>query len=86
VLGASVGSLAKLLSLEFLKLVCLSCTIAFPVAWWALHAWLQNYQYRTTIHWWVFVVGGLMALFIAILTVSYQAVRVAIINPDLYPV
>ena len=81
VLGATVGSLAKLLSLEFLKLVCLSCIIAFPVAWWALHAWLQDYQYRTTIHWWVFLLAGLMALFIAILTVSYQAVRVAIINP-----
>lgn len=81
VLGASIGTLAKLLSLEFLKLVCISCIIAFPVAWWALHAWLQNYQYRTTIHWWVFVVAGLMALLIAILTVSYQAVKVAIINP-----
>ena len=81
VLGASVASLAKLLSLEFLKLVCLSCIIAFPVAWWALHSWLQNYQYRTTIHWWVFLMAGLMALFIAILTVSYQAIKVAIINP-----
>lgn len=81
VLGASVGSLAKLLSLEFLKLVCLSCIIAFPVAWWALNAWLQNYQYRTTIHWWVFLIAGLMALFIAILTVSYQAVKVALSNP-----
>ncbi len=81
VLGASVGTLAKLLSFEFLKLVCLSCIIAFPVAWWALHRWLQNYQYRTTIHLWVFLIAGLMALFIAILTVSYQAVKVAIINP-----
>lgn len=81
VLGASVGTLAKLLSLEFLKLVCLSCVIAFPVAWWALHTWLQNYQYRTTIHWWVFLIAGFLALFIAILTVSYQAVKVAVINP-----
>ena len=81
VLGASVNSLAKLLSREFLKLVCLSCIIAFPVAWWALHAWLQNYQYRTNIHWWVFLMAGVMALFIAVLTVSYQAIKVAIINP-----
>ncbi|MBO9205131.1 MULTISPECIES: ABC transporter permease [Niastella] len=81
VLGASVGSLARLLSFEFLKLVCLSCIVAFPVAWWALHSWLQDYQYRTTIQWWVFVVAGLIALLIAILTVSYQAVKVAIKNP-----
>jgi len=81
VLGASVNSLAKLLSREFLKLVCLSCIIAFPVAWWALHAWLQNYQYRTNIHWLVFLMAGVMALFIAVLTVSYQAIKVAIINP-----
>lgn len=81
VLGASVGSLAKLLSLEFLKLVSISCIIAFPIAWWALHSWLKNYQYRTSIQWWVFLVAGLLALLIAILTVSYQAVKVAIVNP-----
>jgi ABC-type antimicrobial peptide transport system permease subunit len=81
VLGASVRSLTRLLSLEYLKLVCISCIIAFPLAWWALHAWLQDYQYRTTIHWWVFAVAGISALAIAMMTVSFQAIKVAIGNP-----
>lgn len=81
VLGASIRSLATLLSSEFLKLVCISCIIAFPLAWWALHAWLQDYQYRTTIHWWPFAIAGLSSLSIALVTVSFQAIKVAIANP-----
>jgi hypothetical protein len=81
VLGARVSTLTRLLSLEFLKLVCLSCIIAFPVAWWGLHGWLNDFEYRTTIQWWVFLVAGFLALSIALLTVSYQAIKIAIINP-----
>jgi putative ABC transport system permease protein len=81
VLGASVGSLATLVSKEFLQLVTISCVIAFPLAWWMMNIWLADFAYRTAIHWWVFVVAGMAALVIAMLTVSSQAVRAALSNP-----
>jgi predicted permease len=81
VLGASVGGLVTLLSTDFLKLVALSCLIAFPVAWWSMSKWLQNYQYRIDIHWWVFALSGVLAMLIALVTVSFQAVKAAMINP-----
>ena len=81
VLGASAQGLAGLLSSDFLKLVALSCLIAFPIAWWMMHNWLQGYEYRITISWTIFLFAGLLALFIALLTVSFQAIRAAIANP-----
>ncbi len=81
VLGASSRGLAGLLSKEFLKLVALSCIVAFPVSWWAMNNWLQDYQYRTTIHWWIFGIAGITSLAIALVTVSFQAIKVAIANP-----
>jgi putative ABC transport system permease protein len=81
VLGASVRGLAGLLSKEFVQLVALSSIIAFPIAWLAMHNWLQDYQYRTTIQWWVFAVAGIAALAIALITVSFQAIRAAMANP-----
>jgi putative ABC transport system permease protein len=81
VLGASTQGLAGLLSKEFLKLVALSCILAFPISWWAMHNWLQDYQYRTTIHWWIFAIAGIFSLTIALVTVSFQAIKVAITNP-----
>lgn len=81
VLGASVGSLAQLLSVDFLKLVCVSCIVAFPVAWWALHNWLQHYQYRTTVQWWVFPLAALIAIIIAAITVGVEAIKATIANP-----
>ncbi|HYJ65663.1 MAG TPA: FtsX-like permease family protein, partial [Parafilimonas sp.] len=81
VLGASVTGLTGLLAKEFLRLVTLSCLVAFPVAWWFMHDWLQDYAYRTTIQWWVFVLAGSSALFIALITVSFQAIKVAVANP-----
>lgn len=81
VLGASVRSLVELLSVDFLKLVCIACIIAFPVAWWSLHNWLQNYQYRTTVQWWIFPLAAVIALLIAIITVSFQAIKAAVANP-----
>jgi len=81
VLGASVFSLWRLLSGEFAKLVLLSCAVAIPIAWFFAHRWLEQYAYRTTISWWLFVTAGVGALFITLLTVSYQAIRAALINP-----
>jgi hypothetical protein len=81
VLGASASSLATLLSKEFLQLVTLSCLIAFPLSWWIMNSWLADFAYHTAIHWWVFGMAGIAALLIALLTVSFQAVKAALLNP-----
>jgi len=81
VLGASVINLWKLLSTEFVLLVILSCVIAAPVAYYYLNNWLSNYDYRINISWMVFVFAALMALFITLVTVSFQAIKAAIANP-----
>jgi ABC-type antimicrobial peptide transport system permease subunit len=81
VLGASAQGLAGLLSKDFIKLVFISCLVAFPVAWWAMHSWLQNYQYRIQIDWWVFVMAGLVAILISLATISVHAIRAAVANP-----
>ncbi len=81
VLGASVAGITTLLSKDFLKLVCISFVIAAPVAWWAMHAWLQDYTYHVKINWWVFALAAMLSVLIAILTVSYQAIKAAIANP-----
>ena len=81
VLGASTAGLASLLSREFLQLVALSCGIAFPLAWWFMNHWLKDYAYRTAIHWWVFALAGAAACGIALLTVSFLAIRAALANP-----
>jgi putative ABC transport system permease protein len=81
VLGASTPSLAALLSGDFLKWVVMSCVVAFPLGWWMMSAWLRDYEYRTTIHWWVFALAGIGALLIAMMTVSWQVLRAALANP-----
>ncbi len=81
VLGASVTSITALLSKEFLKLVCIAFIIAFPIGYWLMHNWLQDYAYRVNIEWWVFVVAAVIALTIAFATVSFQAIKAAIANP-----
>jgi len=81
VLGASVAGLTGLLAKEFLQLVTVSCIIAFPIAWWFMHNWLQDYAYRTTIQWWMFALAGLIALLIALITVSFQSIKAALANP-----
>ena len=80
-LGASSARLAGLLAKEFLQLVTLSFLIAFPIAWWYMNSWLQSYAYRTAIHWWIFALAGSLALLIALLTVSFQAIKAAMANP-----
>ncbi|UFH55854.1 ABC transporter permease [Spirosoma sp. KNUC1025] len=81
VLGASVFSLWGLLSQDFVRLVLLSFLIATPIAWYSLDDWLQQYDYRTTISWAIFILSGLGAAVITLLTVSYQAIRAALMNP-----
>jgi putative ABC transport system permease protein len=81
VLGASVIQVAQMLSKEFLKLVLIASLIAFPAAWWAMSKWLQSFAYRIDISWWVFAVAGFAALLIALLTVSFQAIKAALANP-----
>lgn len=81
VLGASVTGIVALLSKDFLKLVLVSFAVAAPVAWFAMHQWLQDYDYRVTIQWWVFALAAGLSVGIAILTVSFQAIRAALANP-----
>jgi putative ABC transport system permease protein len=81
VLGAAFFDIIRLLSKDLIKLVFLSICIASPIAWWAMNTWLQGYAYRIDITWWMFVLVGLLALLIALATVSFQAIKSAIANP-----
>lgn len=81
VLGATLTNMVMLLSKDFLLLVGIASVLAFPLSWWAMYNWLQDYPYRIGIEWWVFVVAGLLALIIALLTVSFQALKAALMNP-----
>ena len=81
VLGASVFNLWKLLSEEFVMLAGISLLISIPIAYYCMHAWLQDYIYRTALSWWIFAATGFGALLITLLTVSFQAIRAAVANP-----
>jgi ABC-type antimicrobial peptide transport system permease subunit len=81
VLGASVGSLFALLSSEFLVLVIIALVIATPIAWYGMKAWLQNFAYHTPMQWWVFALSGGLIILIAMATVSFQAIKAALVNP-----
>ena len=81
VLGATVPSIVGLLSKDFMKLVVIAAVIASPVAWYFMHEWLQDFAYRVDIGWWVFVVAGSVALLIALITVSFRAIKAAMANP-----
>ncbi|RAK02784.1 MacB-like protein [Larkinella arboricola] len=81
VLGASVGSIVALLSKDFLKLVLVAIVIATPVAWWMMAQWLEEYAFKITIEWWVFALAGLLAILIALATVSFQSIKAALTNP-----
>jgi putative ABC transport system permease protein len=70
-----------LLSKEFLILVLIAVVVASPLAWMAMTKWLQNYEYRTDVSWWIFVLAGVLAIFIALITVSFQAIKSARANP-----
>src|SRR5262249_41126310 len=81
VLGASVVNITTMLSKDFVKLVILAVLIASPLAWIAMNKWLQSFAYRVNISIWVFVIAGVIALLIALLTVSVQAIKAAMANP-----
>jgi putative ABC transport system permease protein len=80
-LGAGVGSIAAMLSKDFIQLVCVAIVIAVPVAWLTMNKWLQAFAYRIDIEWWMFIVPGLLALVIALGTISFQSIKAAIANP-----
>lgn len=81
VLGASVAGITTLLSKDFIKLVAISCLLAFPAAWWMMRNWLQDYRYRIEMSWWIFLMAGLSAILIALITISFQSIKAAIANP-----
>jgi putative ABC transport system permease protein len=81
VLGASVGNVVALLSRDFLLLILIAAAIALPIAWWGMNTWLSDFAYRIDIAWWVFALAGIGAMLVALVTVSFQAIRAAIANP-----
>jgi putative ABC transport system permease protein len=76
-----VSDIVGMLSKDIIKLVALSAIIATPIAWLAMNHWLQGYAYRINMSWWIFFAAGLIALFIALLTISFQAIKAALANP-----
>jgi putative ABC transport system permease protein len=84
VLGASVGAITASLSMDFVWLVGVSFLVATPVAWYFSHRWLQDFAYRTGLSWWVFVIAGVGALAVALVTVSFYVIRAAMANPIKY--
>ena len=81
VLGASVTSIIAMLSKTFLKPVLIASVIAFPIAWYMMNKWLQDFPYRVTISWWIFGIAAIAALVIALITVSFQSIKAATANP-----
>ena len=81
VLGASLPVIVKLLSKDFLKLVVIALIIAAPLAWFFMNKWLQDFAYRISIGWWIFIVAGALAIVIAFITIGFQAVKAGIANP-----
>jgi len=81
VLGATAGNIVYLFSKEFIILIAIAFAIATPIVWYCMHQWLQDYVYRISISWWLFAAGGLVAIIIALATVSFQAIKAAMANP-----
>jgi putative ABC transport system permease protein len=81
VLGASAGNITAMLSKTFLKPVFIASVLAFPIGWWVMNKWLQDFAYRVNISWWVFVLAAFITLLIAMITISFQAIKAAIANP-----
>jgi putative ABC transport system permease protein len=81
VLGASVANIAGMLSKDFLRLVIIAAFITFPFAWWVMHKWLENFAFRIDISWWIFLLAGMAAVIIALVTICFQAIKAAVANP-----
>jgi len=76
-----VAGIVALLSKDFLRLVIIAIIIASPIAWWGMNKWLQDFAYRVDVSWWIFIVAGISAILIAMITISFQAIRAAVVNP-----
>ncbi|MFI5154530.1 MAG: ABC transporter permease, partial [Chitinophagales bacterium] len=81
VLGATVGNIVLILSKDFIRLVIISIVIATPVAWYVMHTWLQDFAFRIQMNWWIFLISGCLAVFVALATISFQAIKAAVANP-----
>lgn len=81
VLGASITSIVNLISVDFLKMVAIAFIIATPIAYYLMQQWVKDFAYRTDLHWWIFALAGVLLVIIALLTVSYQSIRAALMNP-----
>jgi putative ABC transport system permease protein len=81
VLGASIQQIVLELSKDFLRLVLISTVIAIPVAGWSMHEWLADFAFHTEVSWWIFAAAGIIALVIAFVTISFQSIKAAIVNP-----
>ncbi|MBN3583163.1 ABC transporter permease [Algoriphagus aestuarii] len=81
VLGADIGSIVGLLSKDFVKLVLVAILVATPVAWFGMNKWLEGFAYQVPVHWWVFLVSGVLAVVVALVTISFQAIKAALMNP-----
>ncbi len=81
ILGANVSTIAAMLSFDFIKLVLISILIALPAGWFLMNKWLQDFAYRESVQWWVLPLAGFVAILIAIITISFQAIRAAFANP-----
>jgi putative ABC transport system permease protein len=81
VLGANIAQIIGLLSKDFLKLVLIACVFAFPIAWYAMHKWLESFAYKIEISWWIFALAACLSMLIAFLTVGYQSFKAALMNP-----
>ena len=80
-LGANVSSIITLLAKKFIKLILIAAVLGCAIAWYAMRHWLQDFAYRVSIHWWVFLLSTFLALVVALFTVSFQAIKAAIANP-----
>jgi ABC-type antimicrobial peptide transport system permease subunit len=80
-IGASVANIVTMLCKEFVSLICVAILVASPVAWWVMHRWLDGFAYRLPISWWIFALAGAMAIVLALLTVSFRAIKAALVNP-----
>jgi len=81
VLGATVGNITAMLSRDFVRLVLVSILVASPIAWWAMTKWLQDFAYRISVSWWMVAVAGVAAVLIAVITISFQSIKAALMNP-----
>lgn len=81
VLGASVSNIVSMLSKDFVKIILIAFLIAAPIAWWAMNKWLQNFAYRIKIDWLIFVMAGISSILIALITISFQSIKAATMNP-----